>query len=159
MRVKRFVRSMIAVASGLLWTMATGAAAQHQHTPPANSRPAAQASAPEEAEQALKVGKKDDVSFRGETLVGEMRLKAGRYKLQHRVDGSDHYVHFTELTKGYGTSGTGAGAPTAHPGEVKCRIEPLDKKVSKTAIHTRKEGETERVTKLLIAGENVAHVF
>lgn len=159
MQVKRFVGSMIAVASGLLWTVAAGAAAQHQHTPSADSRPPAQASMPEKAEQALKVGKKDDVSFKGETLVGEMRLKPGRYQLQHRVDGSDHFVHFTELTKGYGASGSGGGAAKAHPGEVKCRLEPLDQKVSKTAIYTRKEGETERVTKVLIGGENVAHVF
>ena len=29
-----------------------------------------------------------------------MPLKAGRYQNQHRVDGADHFVHFTELTKG-----------------------------------------------------------
>lgn len=163
MQVKHFVRSMIAVASGLLWTVAAGAAAQHQHTPPADSRPPAQAATPEKAEQALKVGKKDDVKFSVETLVGEMRLAPGRYQLQHRVDGSDHFVHFTELTKGYGPSGQGGGAAKAHPGEVKCQLEPLEKKASRTEIHTRKEGgkegETERVTKVLISGENVAHVF
>lgn len=159
MQVKRFVRSIIAVASGLLWTVAAGAAAQHQHTPPADSRPAAQASAPEKAEQALKVGKKQDVEFNVETLVGEMRLKPGRYVLQHRVDGSDHFVHFTEVTKGYPPAGAFAGATKAHPGEVKCRIERLDKKVSSTKIFTLKEGDTVRVTKVLIAGENVAHIF
>jgi len=159
MQVKRFVRSMIAVTSGLLWTVAAEAAAQHQHTPPADSRPAAQAAAPEKAEHALKVGKKDDVEFTVETLVGEMRLKPGRYVLQHRVDGSDHFVHFTEVTKGIPVSGAGGGATKAHPGEVKCRIEPLDKKVSNTAVYTLKEGDTVRVTKVLIAGENVAHIF
>lgn len=157
MQGKRFVGSMIAVASGLLWTVAAGAAAQHQHTPPADSKPAAQASAPEKAQQ-LKVGKNGDVTFDTETLVGEMRLKPGQYYLQHRVEGSDHFVHFTEVSKP-SRPGVGGVAVKAHPGDTKCRVEPLEKKTSSTAVYTKKEGETVRVQKVLIAGENVAHVF
>lgn len=159
MHVKRLTGSMIPAASALLWMVAVGAAAQHQHTPPADSRPAAQAAAPEKAEQALKVGKKMDVEFRVETLVGDMRFQPGRYQLQHRVEGADHFVHFTEVTKGYGPSGAGGGATKAHPGEVKCRIETLDKKASRTTVYRVMEGATERVTKVVIAGENVAHLF
>ena len=162
MQVKRFVRPVIAVASGLLWT-AVGAVAQHQHTTPAASRPAAQAPAPEKAEQALKVGKKGDVEFRVQTVVGEMKFQPGRYLLQHRVDGDAHFVHFTEISKGlpqgHARVGYGRDAPIAHPGEVQCRLEPLDEKVSTTAIHTVQEGEASRVTKVFIRGENVAHVF
>lgn len=116
-------------------------------------------SAPENAEQALKVGKKQDVEFTVETLVGEMRLKPGRYVLQHRVDGSDHFVHFTEVAKAVPASGTGGGATKAHPGEVKCGLEPLEKKVKQTTVYMAEEGEARRVTKVLIRGENVAHVF
>lgn len=158
MQVKRLAGSMIAAASALLW-MVTAAAAQHQHTPPADSRPAAQAAAPEKAEQALKVGKKMDVEFTVETLVGDMRFQPGRYQLQHRMEGADHIVHFTEVSKGYGPSGAGGGATKAHPGEVKCRIETLDKKASRTTVYKVMEGATARVTKVVIAGENVAHVF
>ena len=163
MQVKRFFRSMIAVASGLLYAVAAGAAAQHQHTPPADSRPAAQASAPEKAEQALKVGKKGDVEFRVQTVVGELKLNPGRYQLQHRVDGNAHFVHFTEISKGlppgHARVGYGRDAPIAHPGEVQCRLEPLDKKASKTTIYMVQEGEAGRLTRVLVAGENVAHVF
>lgn len=159
MQGKRFVRSMIAVVSGLLWTMAAAAVAHHQHTQPADSGPAAQAAAPGKAEQALKVGKKQGVEFTVETLVGEMRLKPGRYVLQHRVDGSDHFVHFTEVTKGYGSSGDGAGAPKAHPGEVKCALEALDEKAKQSTIYTAQEGDARRVMKVVIRGENVAHIF
>ena len=156
MQVKRLVGPMIAVASGLLWS-AVGAAAQHQHTPAA-SRPAALAAAAEKAEQALKVGKKGDVEFRVQTLVGEMKFKAGRYLLQHRADGEDHFVHFTEISKGL-PSGVAGGVPIAHAGEVQCRLEPLDKKASKTTIYAAQEGAANRVTRVLIPGENVAHVF
>ena len=163
MRVKHFAGSMTAAASALLWTVAAGAAPQHPHTPPAGSRPAAQAATPEKTEQALKVGKKGDVEFRVQTVVGEMKFKAGRYLLQHRVDGDAHFVHFTEISKGrpqgHARVGYGRDAPLAHPGEVQCRLEPLDEKVSTTAIYAVQEGEASRVTKVFIRGENVAHVF
>ena len=159
MQVNRFVGSMIAVASGLLWTAAAGAAAQHQHARPAGSGPAAQAAAPEKAEQALKVGKKQDVEFTVETLVGDVRLKPGRYQIQHRVEGADHFVHLTEVSKGHAYTGEGSGAPKAHPGEVKCGLEVLGEKVKQTTVYTAKDGEARRVTKILIRGENVAHVF
>ena len=111
----------------------------------------------QEHEHALKVGKTGEVTFDKETMVGDLTLKPGRYKFQHRVEGSDHFVHFTEWTKGRfsGESGT----PKAHPGEEKCRLEPLSKKVSQTAIYTTSEGGVNRVTKVEVAGENVAHVF
>jgi hypothetical protein len=74
------------------------------------------------------------------------------------VEGSDHFVHFTEVSKPSYT-GSGGGEVEAHPGEAKCRVEPLEKKASRTAVYTKKEGETVRVQRVLIAGENVAHIF
>lgn len=110
-----------------------------------------------EHEHALKVGKTGDVTFSKQTTVGDMTLKPGRYKFQHRVEGDDHLVHFTEWTKPY-PAGSGGG-PKAHPGEVKCRIEPLSKKVSQTMVYTMDEGATQRLTKVEVGGEDVAHVF
>lgn len=110
-----------------------------------------------EHEHALKVGKTGEVTFDKETKVGDLTLKPGRYRFQHRVEGDDHFVHFTEFTKGIRAGES--GAPKAHPGEVKCRIEPLSKKVSQTTIYSVDEGATKRVTKVEVGGENVAHVF
>ena len=66
-------------------------------------------------------------------------------------------MHFTEWTKPYLPVGT--GAPKAHPGETKCKIEPLSKKVSQTTVYTVDEGAFNRLTKVEVGGENVAHVF
>ncbi len=110
-------------------------------------------------EHEMKVGKKGDVTFAKETVVGDLTLKPGRYIFEHRVEGEDHFVHFTEVTKGYGYSGTGGGAPKAHPGEVKCKLEPLSKKVEATTLYTEQEDGTQRLTRAEVAGENVAHVF
>ncbi len=113
-----------------------------------------------EQEQGLKVGKKGEITFNAETKVGDLTLKPGRYVFQHRVEGSDHFVHFTEVTKQAGYAGAVVvGVPKAHPGEVKCRLEPLKSKASGTAIYSIGEDGSARVTKIIIRGENVAHVF
>ncbi len=151
----RHVEFILASLAGLLW-IAGPAAAQHQHSQPADA--GAKATTAAKDEQTLKVGKKADLEFGVETAVGEMWLKPGRYQIQHRVDGADHFVHFTEVTKAL-PSGSAGGRPIAHPGEVKCRLEPLEKKASTTTVYTTKEGEGRRVVKVLIDGENVAHVF
>lgn len=111
------------------------------------------------AEHAMKVGKKGDVTLTKETKVGDLTLKPGRYIFQHRVEGEDHFVHFTEVTKGnpYGTSE--GGVPKAHPGEIKCKVEPLSKKVKETTLFLDSEDGTQRLVRAEVAGENVAHVF
>ncbi len=112
-----------------------------------------------EQEQVLKVGKKGEITFNVETKVGHLTLKPGRYVFQHRVEGSDHFVHFTEVTKEHPYIRTGGGVAKAHPGEVKCRLERLKSKVPTTEVHLAKEDGVERVTKIIVRGENAAHVF
>ncbi len=106
----------------------------------------------------LKVGKTGDITFRTETKVGDLTLEPGRYKFQHRVEGENHFVHFTEWSKPYSYYET-AGGPKAHPGEVKCKLEPLAKKVSGTKVYTTADGGARRVTRIEVGGENVAHIF
>lgn len=106
----------------------------------------------------LKVGKTGDISFSTETKVGDVTLEPGRYKFQHRVEGENHFVHFTEWSKSYPYYET-SGAPKAHPGEVKCKLEPLAKKVSSTTVYTTAEDGARRVTRVEVGGENVAHIF
>lgn len=153
MRTNRALALTSPALAGLLWAVGPAVSAQHQHAQPAAPPPQASAAAPKEKE--LKVGKKGDVTFSVETIVGDIRLKPGRYQLQHRVEGSDHFVHFTELRSNPNME----SAAQAHPGEVKCRVEPLGKKVSTTRVYMVREGEAERVQRVLIAGENVAHSF
>jgi hypothetical protein len=111
-------------------------------------------------DQVIKVGKKGEIMFGQDTKVGDLTLKAGDYQIQHRVDGSDHMVHFTEL-KGVHRNPYYQSAPngTAHPGEVKCRLEPMSTKAKQTAVTVSTEGDVRRITRIEIKGENVAHVF
>jgi hypothetical protein len=105
-------------------------------------------------QQVIKVGKKGEIMFSAETQVGDLTLKPGHYQMQHRVAGSDHMIHFTEL-KGMHNGPTGE----AHPGEVKCRLEPMSARAKETAVSVNAEGGVRRITRIEIEGENVAHVF
>lgn len=111
------------------------------------------------ADQVIKVGKKGEMKFDQETQVGDLTLKPGHYQVQHRVDGSDHMIHFTELKGGHNPYYPSGPTGTAHPGEVKCRLEPMNAKASQTAVTMSTEGGARRITRIEIRGENVAHVF
>jgi hypothetical protein len=160
MRTKRvFALTSVALGS-LLGVGGLPAGAQHQHPQPAGRAPEASAVAPREQE--LKVGKSDDVSFTKQVRVGEVTLTPGKYRLQHRVEGADHFVHFEALattTPSAQKTATGMAVPAGEAGEVKCRLEPLRANVHDTTLHLLNEEGGQRLTKVLIRGENVAHGF
>ena len=110
----------------------------------------AYATAEESPHHQIKVGKTGAMRLDQETRIGEIVLPPGEYRFVHRVEGGDHYVHFSKAKR------TGHDV---HPGEVRCQLEALSKKASQTAITTMDEGGTRRITRIEVAGENVAHVF
>ena len=110
-------------------------------------------------EQVIKVGKKGEIRFSADTQVGDLTLKAGHYQMQHRVDGEDHVLHFIELKGGHDPYHRSGATGESHPGEVKCRLEPMNAKAQRTAVTVNMEGGVRRITRVEIEGENVAHVF
>lgn len=119
----------------------------------------------------LSVGQKGEVTFTAPTRVADITLKPGRYYLDHRVEGTTqprrvaaHYIHFTEVTPEEHQKREGARKAlgenaVAHPGEIECELEALDKKAAKTTVFTVEEDGMRRIKRIEIAGENVAHVF
>lgn len=141
MKRRQFWGPFFAAAAAALLLLASSAVAQHEHG------------------QVMKVGKKGEMKFDKETQIGDVVLKPGLYTFQHRVEGEDHFVHFTQVTEPSYYTKSGGGVPKAHPGEIKCRLEPLPKKTSRTEVHTANQGGIVRITKIIVGGENVAHVF
>ena len=139
MTTRRLLLSISVAAAALWYAGAVAIAAEHEHT--------------------MKVGKTGEVTFLKETKVGDLTLKPGRYMFQHRVEGSDHFVHFTEWTMPIRSVNSTQDVPIAHRGEVKCAIEPLSKKASQTKIYTTDEGNGARITRVEVEGEDVAHVL
>ncbi len=109
-------------------------------------------------EQTIKVGKKGEITLPQDAMAGDLMLKAGAYLVQHRVDGNDHFVHFTKMSKEVAYSPD--SYPKTHEGEIKCFIVPLPNKASWTAVVLEKQDDgTYRLTRIEIAGENVAHLL
>jgi hypothetical protein len=138
---RRFTLGELLLAGGLMlfFSGVSGVAGDHEHV--------------------LKVGKTGEVTFERSTRVGDLTLAPGRYRFQHRVDGDDHYVHFTEWPRRNPYSGDMHGGPVDQPGTAKCRLEPLGRTAEETAVHMTREGERMRVTRILVKGENAAHLF
>lgn len=91
------------------------------------------------------------------TRFGGFSLPAGQYLLQYRVAGADHIMSFIQLRPG-----TSQAAPMKHrfmPAMVACSLEPLQTRARRTAFYSVAEGDANRAIKLVIKGENVAHVF
>lgn len=152
-------RAAATVALVLLCLGTPVVAFQHPRGPSGGKQQAA----PDPPSHELKVGKSDDIEFANEVRVGEVTLKPGKYRLRHRVQGADHFVHFERLlitTPSAQKLATGLAVPAGAAGEVRCRLEPLGAKAQQTLLYLLKKAEGgQRLTKVLISGENVAHVF
>lgn len=74
------------------WLAAPAATGQHAHGP-AFAEPAPR-------EQRLRVDTRGEVRLTFETRVGELRLKPGRYRVEHRVAGAHHFVYFAASSEG-----------------------------------------------------------
>ncbi len=100
----------------------------------------------------IKVGNWGYLTFNKETRVGNLTLPPGRYLFQFRTKGANHFARFSRIT----------WAVTSHyrvVGEVKCRLEPLSAKVKRTNVQLVHEDGVDRVTRIEVRGENVAHLF
>lgn len=93
-------------------------------------------------------GKTIFVTFSSPHKFGGFTLKPGNYQFQHRLIDGEHFMYVTFLN-----------GRKLTPGGARCRIEPLQKKATATEITTVTDGDTSRITRIVISGEAVAHVF
>ncbi len=147
----RRIFRLAATAVAVLFAAAVALAQGHEH---GQTQSQAQGS-----EQVIKVGKKGEVLLTDTTQIGELTLKPGHYRFQHRLAGDVHFVKFTELQMSQGRHATGTTTNAKEAGEVKCAIEPVKSKVITTSIYSETAGGVQKVTRIVVAGENVAHVF
>lgn len=95
----------------------------------------------------LEIGKKGAFTFAEEVQIGDQIMKPGRYKFRHREEGDAHFVRFQMI---------GSAEDT---GDVACTLEPLDSKAKRTSIFTDTRVSPKRITRIVVKGENAAHVF
>lgn len=105
------------------------------------------------------VGKTGDIVFTSETQVGDVTLKPGHYRFQHRTDGGEHYVKFTELMMSQNNHAAGSLMDIKEAGVISCKVESMPAKAKRTAIYSDTSSGVKRVTRIEVEGEKVAHVF
>lgn len=81
--------------------------------------------------------------------VGDTVLPAGKYFFMHQVSGGQHVATFVSEN----------GNVTKTNTAVKCTNEALKEKVTQTSVIVEKIGGVDTLTRIEVAGENVAHVF
>jgi hypothetical protein len=118
------------------------------------------ASAGDDKKPDFTIGKKGTIHFNVPVKVGAELLQPGMYEIQHAVEGGDHFITFKEVTMpaGYRHGNTPVAKETS--ARIKCRVEPVDKKVRNTKItlRTNAAGEKE-VAEVQVAAEAFKHVF
>jgi uncharacterized SAM-binding protein YcdF (DUF218 family) len=96
----------------------------------------------------MKAGKKATIALLQPARVGGVTLPAGQYVFQHVVSAGQHFATFQ-----------GPKGRVATTQKVQCTNESLKQKVSQTSVTVEDIGGVKTVTRIEIAGEDVAHVF
>jgi hypothetical protein len=94
-------------------------------------------------------GKKAEIVLTIPAHVGDVVLPAGHYVFQHMVSAGQHVATFA------GPEGTASTTST----EVKCTNEILPQRVRQTSVTVENVGGVNKITRIEIAGETVAHIF
>lgn len=117
--------------------------------------------APGPKEQALKVGKKGEITLSQPTKAGDTVLQPDTYVVQHRTSGSDHFVRFVEMkqVEVQTTEGNYTYTEADKAGEFKCTTEAAKGPIKETTVYTVIENGVPRITKVVIKGEDVVHVL
>ena len=150
MNLNRRILRLAATAAAALFAATVALAQSHTHEQMPSQMQGKQ--------QTIKVGKKGEINLPQDAMVGDLMLKAGAYLVQHRVEGNDHFVHFTKMSEA--TPNSYSVYPKTHEGESKCFIVPLPNKASQTVVVLEKQDDgTYRLKRIEIAGENVAHLL
>jgi hypothetical protein len=89
------------------------------------------------------------VTFNEPIKVGDVLLPKGEYNVQHTMEGENHVMVFTQITRG-----------TAASTRVKCQLVPLPEKAQQTQVlygHDQKDGHV--LQELIFRGDTAKHVF
>ena len=106
--------------------------------------------------ETIKVFKNGRFYLGKQVRVSDKTLKAGLYQVQHFMDGKDHIIVFKEVKWGY-RHFQELGDEVAR---IKCRVEPVNKKVGDTKIMIVSNSAGEReASEVWIKGEKFKHIL
>jgi len=106
------------------------------------------------------IGRKGEVHFNVPVKAGDTLLQPGMYELQHAVEAGKHLITFKEVVMPAGYRHGNTQVKKEAAARITCTVEPLEKKVRKTAVSLRNNAAGEKeVAEVQIAGEAFKHVL
>ncbi len=133
---------LVTLGSALLWTTTAAVASEHH-------------------KHSFTVGKKGEITLTQPAKVGNVWLLPDTYVVQHRTSASAHFVRFVELKKAQNWTSE-RNVTYAEPdsaGQAKCRMEPAGVPIRETLVSIAHENGGDRITQIVIQGEDVVHIF
>jgi hypothetical protein len=102
-----------------------------------------------ETEEVLKAGEQGNITLNVTAVAGDLILRPGNYRVQHRADGGEHFMRFTRV--GWTRQPPQKTPPrrvTVIEAEVNCDVEPLNHEVTDTTFYVRTEDGATRLTRI-----------
>ncbi len=105
------------------------------------------------------IGKQGWVTIRSATKFGDTVLKPGTYSIEHERVGGTHLVTLQQLGDPNLALQYSDQAFVSQPVSAPCELEKLPGRAKKTVVTVVPDGTGQRITKIEIKGETVAHEF
>lgn len=103
------------------------------------------------------IGKQGWVTIKSATKFGDTVLKPGTYSIEHERVGGTHVVTLQQLGDPSLALQYSDQTFIGQPVSVPCELETLPARAKKTVVTIVPDGTGQRITKIEIKGENVAH--
>jgi hypothetical protein len=98
-----------------------------------------------------KIAEHQTITFNSPMLLGSNELPAGTYKVDHQMQGDDHYMIFRQ---------TDVAKSKAVEVKVKCNLVPLSEKAKRTERRYVQNAKNQNVlTEIIFQGDEAKHVF
>ena len=106
------------------------------------------------------IGNKGQIHLNVKVKAGSVVLEPGMYEVQHAVEGGDHFISFNAVGMPAGYRHSNNPVAKEASARIKCTVEPVANKVSKTAITVRTNAAGEKeVAEVQVAGESFKHIL
>ncbi|MGE5324593.1 MAG: hypothetical protein ACM3SW_17130 [Actinomycetota bacterium] len=108
----------------------------------------------------VKVGHEADIRIARTVSIGGTVLTPGMYIIQHRVEGTEHFLHIQKSQLDPYIVGNGYPQyDLMDVANVKCKMEKAPGTISQTKLITKTRDGNTSVLELAIEGENVVHII
>lgn len=102
-----------------------------------------------DADETTTNGKVGQITLASRTSVGDITLEPGIYRVQHRMQGEIHLMHFKPVTN----------LREEWSALVECDRDPSRPPWKRTHVTLKKEGNTPRIQQIVLKGERVVYRF